>query len=99
MMAEFRKASNEFRNTIESEVEAEKIRDSMRLEPPKVEPSPVVPSAPAAPAIEPAPAVVPTDVPHVDTGAGAAPSAPPPTGDPVPETISRQPAPTPIEPR
>ena len=33
MMAEFRKASNEFRSTIESEVEAEKIRESMRIEP------------------------------------------------------------------
>ena len=35
MMAEFRKASNDFRNTIESEVEAEKIRESMRIEPPE----------------------------------------------------------------
>jgi Tat protein translocase TatB subunit len=32
MMAEFRRASNEFRSTIESEVEAEKIRESMRIE-------------------------------------------------------------------
>ena len=38
MMAEFRRASNDFRNTIESEVEAEKIRESMRIELPKVEP-------------------------------------------------------------
>jgi Tat protein translocase TatB subunit len=38
MMAEFRRASNDFRNTIESEVEAEKIRDSLKIEPPKVEP-------------------------------------------------------------
>jgi Tat protein translocase TatB subunit len=38
MMAEFRKASNDFRSTIESEVEAEKIRDSLRIEPPSVEP-------------------------------------------------------------
>src|SRR4026209_1532793 len=38
MMGEFRRASNDFRNTIESEVEAEKIRDSLRIEPPKVEP-------------------------------------------------------------
>ena len=36
MMAEFRKASNEFRSTIESEVEAEKIRDAMRIEPPRL---------------------------------------------------------------
>ena len=38
MMGEFRRASNEFRSTIENEVEAEKIRESMRIEPPKVEP-------------------------------------------------------------
>ncbi len=38
MMGEFRRASNEFRSTIESEVEAEKIRDSLRIEPPSVEP-------------------------------------------------------------
>lgn len=38
MMAEFRKASNDFRSTIENEVEAEKIRDSLKIEPPKVEP-------------------------------------------------------------
>ena len=68
MMAEFRRASNEFRSTIESEVEAEKIREAMRIEPPKVEP------------LAPAPS-------------GAAPEAPP-----VPETVSRQPPDTPIEP-
>jgi Tat protein translocase TatB subunit len=38
MMGEFRRASNDFRNTIETEVEAEKIRDSLRIEPPSVEP-------------------------------------------------------------
>ncbi len=38
MMGEFRRASNEFRSTIENEVEAEKIREAMRIEPPKVEP-------------------------------------------------------------
>jgi len=37
MMAEFRRASNDFRNTIETEVETEKIRDSMRIEPPRVD--------------------------------------------------------------
>jgi sec-independent protein translocase protein TatB len=37
MMSEFRRASNDFRSTIESEVESEKIRESMRIEPPKVE--------------------------------------------------------------
>ena len=36
MMSEFRRASNDFRSTIESEVESEKIRESMRIEPPRV---------------------------------------------------------------
>jgi Tat protein translocase TatB subunit len=46
MMAEFRRASNDFRSTIESEVESEKIRESMRIEPPKAAPSsPVAPKA------------------------------------------------------
>src|SRR6266705_2894535 len=35
MMAEFRKASNEFRQTIESEVEAEKIREATRIDLPR----------------------------------------------------------------
>ena len=38
MMSEFRRASNDFRSTIESEVESEKIRESMRIEAPKVKP-------------------------------------------------------------
>ena len=50
MMAEFRKASNEFRSTIESEVEAEKIRDSMRIDLPKVEPAPA-PVSPSQPTV------------------------------------------------
>jgi Tat protein translocase TatB subunit len=46
MMAEFRKASNDFRSTIESEVESEKIRESMRIEPPKAaSPSPAAEKA------------------------------------------------------
>jgi len=40
MMAEFRKASNEFRQTIESEVEAEKIREATRIELPKFDSAP-----------------------------------------------------------
>jgi Tat protein translocase TatB subunit len=51
MMGEFRRASNDFRNTIESEVEAEKIRDSLRIEPPKADPVP----AAAPPEPKPAP--------------------------------------------
>jgi Tat protein translocase TatB subunit len=65
MMAEFRKASNDFRSTIESEVEAEKIRDAMRIEPPKLDapaaasapgPSPAVPAASPSGEGAPAPA-------------------------------------------
>jgi len=92
MMGEFRRASNEFRSTIENEVEAEKIRESMRIEPPKVEPV-KPPSAetsasaamdyPGSP--EPAPGAEP-------------PAAEPPPTESVPETVSRQPANTPIEP-
>ena len=95
MMAEFRKASNEFRSTIESEVEAEKIRDSMRIEPPRVEP--VAPPAAASTA---EPAV--TDYPD---GPGATTATEPPAAEapvaaePVPETVSRQPSSTPIEPK
>ena len=90
MMGEFRRASNEFRSTIENEVEAEKIRDSMRIEPPRVDPV----SAPAA-AVSGEPAV--TDYPD-GPGATAAPE-PPPAAETAPETVSRQPANTPIEPQ
>ncbi len=40
MMAEFRKASNEFKRTIENEVEADKIRESMRIELPRLDTAP-----------------------------------------------------------
>lgn len=89
MMGEFRRASNEFRSTIENEVEAEKIRDSMRIEPPRVDPV----SAPAA-AVSGEPAV--TDYPD---GPGAPPAPENPAAETVPETVSRQPANTPIEPQ
>jgi Tat protein translocase TatB subunit len=36
MMGEFRRASNDFKSTIESEVESEKIREAMKIEPPRV---------------------------------------------------------------
>jgi Tat protein translocase TatB subunit len=104
MMAEFRRASNEFRSTIENEVEAEKIRDSMRIEPPRVEPVTTAPaggatSTPAAAgSVEPAasdypggPEATPAAEPPAAPSAPAAPS--------VPETVSRQPANTPIEPK
>jgi Tat protein translocase TatB subunit len=88
MMGEFRRASNEFRSTIESEVEAEKIRESMRIEPPRVEP---VSSTTAAPAV--------SDYPGgPDAPAGEPlPPATHPDAEKVPETISRQPDDTPTE--
>jgi len=124
MMSEFRRASNDFRSTIESEVEAEKIRDSMRIEAPRAEPSRTAKTKAAAgepagaepktaaAAGEPAgtepktaesggPAPSPGEPgPSADEAAGAAgrgseagsSSDPAPAGEPVPETVSRQPA-------
>jgi Tat protein translocase TatB subunit len=92
MMGEFRRASNEFRSTIENEVEAEKIRESLRIEPPKVEPAapavaePSVSDYPGSPDVTPA-----TEPPP--------PTEPAVTAEPVPETVSRQPDNTPIEPQ
>jgi Tat protein translocase TatB subunit len=90
MMGEFRRASNEFRSTIENEVEAEKIRESMRIEPPKVDPV-----APPASGGAGEPAV--TDYPGGPESAPA--PEPPPAAETVPETESREPANTPIEPK
>jgi Tat protein translocase TatB subunit len=100
MMAEFRKASNEFRSTIESEVEAEKIRDSLRIEPPQV--------VPAAPAFPLATSTPPEGAPAVAAEAGTATEpAPAPAAESVavsepaaaaaPETVSRQPESTRVE--
>jgi TatA/E family protein of Tat protein translocase len=55
MMNEFKKASNEFRQTLEDEVEADKRREAARIEAPMavsatvVEPATTTPAAPAAP--------------------------------------------------
>ena len=87
MMAEFRRASNEFRSTIENEVEAEKIRDSLRIEPPRVEPV----SPAQAPATDGSSGGGETQPP---TPSGAAPEAdaPPaePVAEPVAEAVSRE---------
>ena len=91
MMGEFRRASNEFRSTIESEVEAEKIRESMRIEPPKVEA--VAPKA-AGHAGDDYPGS-----PYTPAADAPASTEPPATAEPVPETVSRQPDDTPIEPK
>ena len=87
MMGEFRRASNDFRNTIETEVEAEKIRDSLRIDPPSVEP------------VSPARAL-PADIgsgspetPPAAVHAGA-PEAPAPVALPVAEAVSRETTPS-----
>ena len=99
MMGEFRRASNEFRSTIESEVEAEKIREAMRIEPPKVEPATPPPAetpATSAPVDYPD---GPEPMPGAEPPAAGPPAAEPPAPEPVPETVSRQPESTPIEPK
>jgi Tat protein translocase TatB subunit len=94
MMAEFRRASNEFRSTIESEVEAEKIRESMRIEPPKVEPVKAEAAAQTPAPSEAAPGASPAP----DAGSSeAGPSPAIAAGEGVEETVSRQPAP--VEPK
>jgi Tat protein translocase TatB subunit len=98
MMAEFRKASNEFRQTIENEVEAEKIRDATRIEIPKLdvglsETSP----ATATPASE---TMAPAEPAASETMAPAEPAAP--AGEvlePVAATVSRETSAAPIEPK
>lgn len=68
MLAEFRKASNDFKRTIEDEVEAERLRE--------------LDTARATPAPTPAPAAAGTEVPHVEAPSPPAVSreepAPPP---------------------
>ena len=85
MMGEFRRASNDFRSTIENEVEAEKIRDSLRIEPPSVEPvspSRLLPaeSSPEGPEAPPA------------TSHEGTPEEPAPVVEPVAEAVSREPS-------
>jgi len=100
MMGEFRRASNEFRSTIENEVEAEKIRDSMRIEPPKVEPvAPPAAASTAEPAVTDYPGGPETTPVTEPPPAADPPAAAETVAEPVPETVSRQPANTPIEPK
>jgi len=55
MMVEFRRASNDFKRTIEDEVEADKLRSSLeapRIDPPASEPAPVPAEEQAPPPVE-----------------------------------------------
>jgi len=88
MMAEFRKASQDFQRTIEEEVEAEKLREATRIEPPAW-------SAPAPAALPPATASSTSETPSTTATAGEAtpgttPAAPAPVETAPPaETVSR----------
>src|SRR4029453_11822179 len=96
MMAEFRKASNEFKRTIETEVEADKIRESMRIEIPRFDESSS--GKPAEPSVTPA---SPPEGPGPPAPDSPAPGAPAPgapgTGEPVAETVSREHGGPPLE--
>jgi Tat protein translocase TatB subunit len=90
MMGEFRRASNDFRSTIESEVEAEKIRDSLRIEPPSVEPV-----SPARALSEGTGSAIPETPPG--TAHETAPGEPAPVALPVAEAVSRESGPSAAE--
>jgi Tat protein translocase TatB subunit len=77
MMAEFRKASNDFKRTIEDEVEAEKLRDATRID--TASWSPGAAALPAAAVPEAPPSESPAEPPAV----------PPAEGAPA-ETVSRE---------
>jgi sec-independent protein translocase protein TatA len=87
MLAEFRKASNDFKRTIEEEVEAEKIRESIQSasvpEPtpskaaePTPEPTSKTPDQAGAPAEVPAPVLSESDASHKPTPVTAEPIEP-----------------------
>jgi Tat protein translocase TatB subunit len=84
MLAEFRRASNDFRRTIEDEVEAEKMREAMAEQPTAAPslPAPPEPEAQAA-AEAPAPADAPAEAPA--EAAAAEPVLAPPA-----ESVSRE---------
>jgi TatA/E family protein of Tat protein translocase len=85
MMNEFKKASNEFRQTLEDEVEADKRREATRIEAP-------VAVAPVTPGVV-------DETPTTPGSNGSAADAPMDAAPPVEPTVSREVAPTPIEPK
>ena len=92
MLAEFRRASNDFKRTIEDEVEAEKMREAMAEEPPA---TPSLPPAAAEPvATEPAAEPVATEPVANETAAppSDAPSDAPAEAPPVEAPPAEAPA-------
>jgi TatA/E family protein of Tat protein translocase len=88
MLAEFRRASNDFRRTIEDEVEAEKVRAALSEEPHPA-PAPDAPApAEAPPAVEPAEGAGAAARP--DAGEAAPAADEPPELAPPPESIRRE---------
>ena len=83
MMAEFRKASQDFQRTIEEEVEAEKLREATRIDPPAWHSS----TASSTPAALP-PASTDMAAPSPPASVEAPPDAPAETVPPA-ETVSR----------
>ena len=108
MMAEFRKASNDFRRTIEDEVEAEKLREATRIDVPSwssigsaaTEPAALPPApgaADAAPGTDASPALGGELVAgelsgEIAPATGAGPQGSP---EPAPDEAPRLPRPTP----
>jgi len=93
MLAEFRKASNDFKRTIEDELEAEKARDSAPPAPPLVEPAtapPVVTPPVEAPALETPPVeTTAAETPPVETTPPPAVAAEPRLEPPAEAVVSR----------
>ena len=88
MMAEFRKASQDFQRTIEEEVEAEKLREATRIDPPAWSSTPTS-STPTSSTPAALPAASTEVTPSSPPASGEAhPEAPPETAPPA-ETVSR----------
>jgi Tat protein translocase TatB subunit len=85
MMVEFRRASNDFKRTIEDEVEADKMRQS--LDAPRSEPSALEPSSPPS-STEPPPS---ESAPSEEAAAPAPEGTVPQSYAPAPESADGQP--------
>jgi TatA/E family protein of Tat protein translocase len=105
MMNEFKKASSEFRQTLEDEVEADKRRETARIEAPVsvsatvIEPATAHVAAPEATPVavhEPIPAAAHEASPVAEPEVTATPAAPPMQAGP---TVSREPETSPFEPK
>jgi Tat protein translocase TatB subunit len=96
MLSEFRRASNDFRRTIEDEVEAEKMRDAMAEDRPAAAPALAPPAvadaavADAAVADATDPAAAPAEAAPADLPPRSEPASAPPVLAPPTESVSRE---------